>query len=139
MMEKSILLIDEIQGDTLTPISIFQRLSGKKKFLLESSLKHEDSGRFSIIGCDPTFEVIGKGLETTILEGEKREIRKGRALDLISEFLPEKKRHFPFNCQLMQVLLDMLGMTISDFMKTLAQKQRMKSESQMCILCFLKI
>ena len=96
MMENSILLIDEIQGDTLTPISIYQRLSGKKKFLLESSLKHEDSGRFSIIGCDPTFEVIGKGLETTIVEGEKREQRKGRALDLINEFLPENKATLPF-------------------------------------------
>lgn len=95
MMKTNILLIDEIQGDTLTPIGIYQRLSGKKKFLLESSLKHEDSGRYSIIGCDPTFELIGSGFETMILDGDKREIRKERALDLVKEFLPENQAELP--------------------------------------------
>ena len=94
-MMENILLIDEIQGDTLTPISIYQRLSGKKKFLLESSLKHEDSGRYSIIGCDPSFELIGKGFETVILEGDKREVRKERALDVVKELLPENKTILP--------------------------------------------
>ncbi|WP_400248068.1 anthranilate synthase component I [Niallia sp. JL1B1071] len=94
-METNILLIDEIQGDTLTPIGIYQRLSGKKKFLLESSLKHEDSGRYSIIGCDPTFELIGNGFETVILEGDKREVRNERALDLVKELLPENKAALP--------------------------------------------
>ncbi|WP_312094438.1 anthranilate synthase component I [Niallia sp.] len=94
-MENNLLLIDEIQGDTLTPISIYQRLSGKKKFLLESSLKHEDSGRYSIIGCDPTFELIGKGFETVILEGDKREVRKERALDLVKKLIPENKAVLP--------------------------------------------
>ncbi len=46
-----------IEGDTLTPISIFLKLKGKKKFLLESSLKHEDSGRYSIIGAEPFYEM----------------------------------------------------------------------------------
>lgn len=95
MMETNILLIDEIQGDTLTPIGIYQRLSGKKKFLLESSLKHEDSGRYSIIGCDPTFELIGNGFETVIIEGDKREVRNERALDLVKELLPENKAKLP--------------------------------------------
>lgn len=97
MMENNLLLIDEIQGDTLTPISIYQRLSGKKKFLLESSLKHENSGRYSIIGCDPTFELIGNGFETVILEGDKREVRKERALDLVKELIPENKAELPFS------------------------------------------
>lgn len=96
MMENNMLLMDEIQGDTLTPISIYQRLSGKKKFLLESSLKHEDSGRYSIIGCDPTFELIGKGMETVILEGDKREVRQERALDLVKELLPKNNLTLPF-------------------------------------------
>ncbi|WP_175614465.1 anthranilate synthase component I [Piscibacillus halophilus] len=46
-----------IEGDTHTPISIFLKLSGKKKFLLESSLKHEKSGRYSIIGANPFYEI----------------------------------------------------------------------------------
>ncbi|SLL34595.1 anthranilate synthase component I [Mycobacteroides abscessus subsp. abscessus] len=95
MMETNILLIDEIQGDTLTPIGIYQRLSAKKKFLLESSLKHEDSGRYSIIGCDPTFELIGNGFESVIMEGDNKEVRNERALDLVKELLPENKATLP--------------------------------------------
>jgi len=38
-------IIEKLEGDTLTPISIYQKLKGAKKFLLESSLKHEASGR----------------------------------------------------------------------------------------------
>ena len=49
LSEELQLIIEEIEGDTLTPISIYQRLTGRKKFLLESSLKHENSGRFSFI------------------------------------------------------------------------------------------
>nr|WP_244513450.1 anthranilate synthase component I [Oceanobacillus limi] len=55
------LRVKEIEGDTLTPISIFYRLIGQKKFLLESSLKHEKNGRYSFIGCDPFLEVRGQG------------------------------------------------------------------------------
>ncbi|QHS24305.1 anthranilate synthase component I [Virgibacillus sp. MSP4-1] len=58
--------IREIKGDTLTPISIFHRLKGPKKFLLESSLKHEDSGRFSMIGSDPYLSIKGTGEHSTM-------------------------------------------------------------------------
>jgi anthranilate synthase component I len=51
-------ILEVIEGDTLTPISLFRRLSGTKKFLLESSFKHEDSGRYSFIGSNPIFELI---------------------------------------------------------------------------------
>ncbi|TFB21823.1 anthranilate synthase component I [Filobacillus milosensis] len=46
-----------IEGDTHTPISIFLSLKGQKKFLLESSLKHEKSGRYSIIGANPFYKI----------------------------------------------------------------------------------
>lgn len=36
MMETNILLIDEIQGDTLTPIGIYQRLSAKRNSCLKA-------------------------------------------------------------------------------------------------------
>lgn len=57
----------EINADMLTPISIFQRLTGEKKFLLESSLPHEKKGKFSFIGSDPYEEIIGHEHETTFI------------------------------------------------------------------------
>ncbi|HWI49808.1 MAG TPA: anthranilate synthase component I, partial [Rummeliibacillus sp.] len=42
-----------IQGDMLTPISIYHALNGKKKMLFESSAKHEESGRYSFIAVNP--------------------------------------------------------------------------------------
>ncbi|WP_223155122.1 anthranilate synthase component I [Alkalibacillus aidingensis] len=49
---------ETIEGDHHTPISIFLQLQGENKFLLESSLKHEDSGRYSLVGVDPYYELI---------------------------------------------------------------------------------
>ncbi|RPF53264.1 anthranilate synthase component I [Aquisalibacillus elongatus] len=46
-----------VEGDTLTPISIYLNLKGGQKFLLESSLKHEKSGRYSFIGASPYNEL----------------------------------------------------------------------------------
>lgn len=48
-------LIRELPGDVLTPVSAYIQLSGRNKCFLESSNKHEDSGRFSIIGQNPSF------------------------------------------------------------------------------------
>jgi anthranilate synthase component 1 len=65
--------IDEvIEGDTFTPISLFQRLTGTKKFLLESSYKHKDSGRYSFIGANPIFELRStkKGGEVLYKNGQ---------------------------------------------------------------------
>ncbi|WP_027964116.1 anthranilate synthase component I [Halalkalibacillus halophilus] len=47
----------ELEGDQHTPISIFMSIEGTHKFLLESSLKHENSGRFSFLGSNPFFEM----------------------------------------------------------------------------------
>ncbi|NHW59784.1 anthranilate synthase component I, partial [Escherichia coli] len=43
--------VEEMEGDVLTPIQIFQSLKGVKKCLLESSSKHEASGRYSFISA----------------------------------------------------------------------------------------
>ncbi|MGP4071621.1 anthranilate synthase component I [Piscibacillus sp. B03] len=57
-----------IEGDTLTPISIFLKLNGQKKFLLESSLKHEKTGRYSIVGSDPFYEINDEQLSIDDIE-----------------------------------------------------------------------
>lgn len=62
--------ISEHNADLLTPIRIFKRLNGKRKFLLESSVQHEDKGKFSFIGADPYEEVIGSNHQTTVKQND---------------------------------------------------------------------
>jgi anthranilate synthase component 1 len=83
-------ILHEIKGDTLTPISILQKISGNKKFLLESSHKYNDSGRYSFISADPSFELISRGKMNEIIkrDGEKR-ILEGNPLDVLKELLPQ--------------------------------------------------
>ncbi len=90
-----------MNGDALTPISIFKRLIGTRKFLLESSLKHEESGRYSFMGANPVKEF--KGTASTLTETsfqDKETIQHaGKPLDLLKSLLPtvEEDDEFPFN------------------------------------------
>ena len=98
MKTKNQFIIKELKGDTFTPISILQKISGDKKFLLESSHKYNDSGRYSIIGSDPAFELISTGDSNEILyrNGEKK-VLKGNPLELIKTLLPKiDEAPFPF-------------------------------------------
>ena len=45
--------VKKVAGDELSPLMIFSRLSGKQKFLLESSSKHDGPGRYSFMGMNP--------------------------------------------------------------------------------------
>lgn len=57
--------IKKINGDCLTPVLIFKRLQGKRKFLLESSAKHETTGRYSFIGANPRKTYTGSNRTLT--------------------------------------------------------------------------
>ncbi|WLR56783.1 anthranilate synthase component I [Mesobacillus subterraneus] len=87
-LESTGIFTEEIEGDTLTPISVYQRVTGKKKFLLESSHKHNDSGRFSFIGCDPVFEILNEKSETYLL-------REGTKVRINESFATAVKRMLP--------------------------------------------
>ncbi len=100
MKTKNECFIKEIKGDTFTPISILQKISGKKKFLLESSHKYNDSGRYSFIGSDPAFELISYGRQNEIINrnGEKK-CMEGNPLKMINDILPAaalEKVPYPF-------------------------------------------
>jgi anthranilate synthase component 1 len=84
------MVVEELEGDTLTPISIFQRISGKKKFLLESSNKHEHSGRFSFIGVDPAFELKGVQQKTQITSKEQTELIIEHPLEVLKRKMPNQ-------------------------------------------------
>ncbi len=90
-----------INGDTLSPIAIFKRLQGTRKFLLESSLKYEASGRYSFIGQNPVKEFRGANhelVETSILTGEVL-VHIGKPIELLKTLLPvtEELNEFPFS------------------------------------------
>ncbi|QDK71021.1 anthranilate synthase component I [Lactococcus protaetiae] len=50
-------IIKEIPADTLTPISVYLRLKGKNKVILESIPRENDQSRFSIIALNPVKQV----------------------------------------------------------------------------------
>lgn len=81
----------QFDGDTLTPIAIKKRLSGTKGFLLESSLKHEQKGRYSFLGVNPSIELITTEEEHTILfheQGKKVSRQKHeRTVDILAELV----------------------------------------------------
>ncbi|TWT24870.1 anthranilate synthase component I [Planomicrobium sp. CPCC 101110] len=80
----------KINGDSLTPIAVFNRLTGSRKCLLESSLKTTASGRYSFIGADPSKSFIGTGNSLTEMDyrtGSKTEFA-GKPLELLKSRMP---------------------------------------------------
>ena len=95
-------LIEELDGDLLTPILIYQRISGRKKFLFESSLKHENAGRYSFIGSDPVMELKGCGEQTKVINAKGEEQIQEKPLEVLKLIMPQDSNtqyeHFPFFC-----------------------------------------
>ncbi|WKA51271.1 anthranilate synthase component I [Planococcus liqunii] len=91
----------KIDGDSLTPIVVFNRLQGKRKCLLESSLKTGVTGRYSFIGADPSKSYIGNGnsLKEIDFRTGVEEIYSGKPLELLKSLLPvfeAKAAELPF-------------------------------------------
>jgi anthranilate synthase component 1 len=86
------IVIVELQGDTLTPISIYQRLKGKKKFLLESSLKHEDSGRYSFIGANPAVELKGSNGQTLLIKEDDVKEMNENPLEVMKSLMSKENQ-----------------------------------------------
>jgi len=86
------IVIETIIGDIFTPISLFKKLKGSKKFLYESSFKQQDSGRYSIIGSKPIYELVGtnQGGEIVFNNGRRVEFI-GNPLLKLRELLPSLK------------------------------------------------
>ncbi|MGJ9459509.1 anthranilate synthase component I [Oceanobacillus sp. CF4.6] len=83
-------------GD-LTPIQVLENLTGRKKFLLESTFQHDQKGKFSFLGMNPYEEIIGRGNQTTIInmETDKLETKKENALLYIKNHLPMVETNLP--------------------------------------------
>ena len=87
-----------LNGDTMTPISIFNKVKGTKKFLLESSINHDQKGRFSFIGMNPYKEIIGEKDQTTIIhhtEGTRTSVDE-KPLEVLKKHIPNETLDLPF-------------------------------------------
>ncbi|WP_342598658.1 anthranilate synthase component I [Psychrobacillus sp. FSL H8-0483] len=88
----------EIEGDMMTPISIYHSLNGKKKMLFESSAKHEESGRYSFIALNPIAEIIGDQSGYTLqVNGEQLEKGTGSILEKLKRMIPFHEESYPFS------------------------------------------
>ncbi|MDM5334505.1 anthranilate synthase component I [Ureibacillus composti] len=91
-------IIRELQGDMMTPISVFQSLKGKHKVLFESSAKHEESGRYSFIAVNPIAELKGNHDYYYYNYKEEELIREsGSVLQKLREMLPIQNAQYPFS------------------------------------------
>src|SRR5699024_12584457 len=79
-----------INGDALKPITIYKKLIGKNKFLLESSFEHKIKGKYSYIGWNPYEEIIGINNKTII-----RDLGNGTETTFDMDALRYIKKYFP--------------------------------------------
>ncbi|MGG0658522.1 anthranilate synthase component I [Rummeliibacillus pycnus] len=87
-----------IQGDMLTPISIYHALNGSKKMLFESSAKHEESGRYSFIAINPIAEMIATNNEYQLFNEDHQLIsRDTNAFEKLKSLLPTEVEKLPFS------------------------------------------
>ena len=96
-IEMNDFVMKEINGDTLTPISIFSALKGKNKILFESNAKFKQSGRYSFIACNPVAELFG-GKEQCEFNrfGEEAQIFQKPVLQVLKDILPIRAGKYPF-------------------------------------------
>lgn len=91
----------KMDGDSLTPIMVFNRLKGSRKCLLESSMKTSNTGRYSFIGADPSIGYIGHQHQLTVTDFQtgSETVYAGKPLDLLKKLMPNygaTQDDFPF-------------------------------------------
>ncbi|MCH7321717.1 anthranilate synthase component I [Solibacillus sp. MA9] len=90
-------VMKQLNGDTLTPIAIYEALQAKQKVLFESNAKFKDSGRYSFIALDPIGELKGGAKTSTYKLGEEVEKTVEKpVLTMLKELLPIRKEAMPF-------------------------------------------
>lgn len=93
---KTFLMIQEEEGDSVTPIALYRRMKGEKTFLLESSQLHQDKGRYSYLGCDPYGEIKSTGNRVEITINGALEKVNANVLKVLEGFLTLEKVESPF-------------------------------------------
>lgn len=86
----------ELESDTYTPIAVFERLVGEKKFLLESSSGYGEKGRYSFIGVNPFKEIIGTARQVSIRGKSKTRTVTEKPINVLKEHIPYSAFDLPF-------------------------------------------
>jgi anthranilate synthase component I len=96
-VEQKDFVMKQLNGDTLTPILIYEAIQGKQKVLFESNAKFKASGRYSFIAFNPVGELKGNELESTYTIGnhEQTTVQKP-VLTVLKELLPIRNEERPF-------------------------------------------
>ncbi|WP_431029811.1 anthranilate synthase component I [Lysinibacillus sp. LZ02] len=89
-------VVRTIQGDTLTPISIFNALQGEHKVLFESNTKYEESGRYSFIAVNPIAELKGGKTTCTYTQNSETTDFNISVLEQLKKCLPMRTGDYPF-------------------------------------------
>ncbi len=80
----------EIEGDTETPITIFDKLCNKEdSYLLESVEGGSKWGRYSYIGRKPFMKITCYGQKAVIVKGEECFYSQGKALELVKHYMDD--------------------------------------------------
>ncbi|MEG0450811.1 MAG: anthranilate synthase component I, partial [Lysinibacillus sp.] len=95
-VETSMYAMKKLQGDMMTPISVYQSLEGERKMLFESSAKHEESGRYSFITVSPIAELVGDAQGYSYTTSERKEQSTGAVLEKLKEVMPIHDTNYPF-------------------------------------------
>lgn len=85
-----------LQGDMMTPISVYQSLEGEHKMLFESSAKHEESGRYSFIAVNPIAELIGDKNGYSFSKDGEKEKSCANVLVKLQQVMPFHQAQYPF-------------------------------------------
>lgn len=88
--------VKECVGDVLTPISVYQRLQGSQRFILESSSGHGEKGRYSFLGQHPFKEIIGDDQKVTIKQADKEIVLHDKVLEVLKAHIPTVDLNLPF-------------------------------------------
>jgi anthranilate synthase component I len=82
-----------VSADLLTPVSAFLAIAGNEhhSFLLESVERGEQIGRYTFLGTRPYMQVRVHGENVEIQRGNRRELRKESAFQVLKELLRDHR------------------------------------------------
>lgn len=90
-------VMKQVNGDTYTPISIFESIVGTKKVLFESNAKFKQNGRYSFIAFNPVGDLKGNADSSSYyIHEQPLTDTKQPVLTVLKEILPIRKDDTPF-------------------------------------------
>ena len=86
-------VVKTVTADLLTPVSAFLAIAGNEhhSFLLESVERGEQIGRYTFLGTRPYMQVRALGENVEVQRGNRREVRKASAFQVLKELLRDHR------------------------------------------------